>query len=356
MTAPSDWPIKAELFAELSGSVGNITFTPKSDVIFSYHPFFDPDTRVAKLNADRKSAIPFPNTDWNTPKEDTDQFLDSVLGLRCDGNGVVWMIDMGLRSDLTPKLVGWNTNTDSLERIYYVPTPAALPSSQHNDFTIDEKRRQIIIADEGVGRDGDGTDAALVVIDMKTGATRRLLQGHESCLPEKVSVVIDERELTVDGKTGKEPLRIGADGIVADLNFEWLYFGPLSGGWIYRIRLDDIADTSLSDAELGNRVEKYAEKPNNGGLGIDRDGNLYLTAVETNAVGIIPTETPTYAVYAAHNDIVWPDGVSYAPDGYMYVSAAQVSEAAIFNDGDARNHPPYRIFRFPPLAPSRLGY
>ena len=353
MTAPSDWPIKAELFAELSESVGNITFTPKSDVIFSYHPFFDPDIRVAKLNPDRQSASPFPNADWNTPKEDTDQFLDSVLGLRCDGNGVVWMMDMGLRNDLTPKLVGWNTNTDSLERIYYVPAPATLPSSQHNDFTIDEKRRQIIIADEGVGRNGDGTQAALVVIDMKTGATRRLLQGHESCLPEEVSVVVDGRELTVDGK---EPLRIGADGIVADLDFEWLYFGPLSGGWIYRIRLDDIADTSLAEAELGKRVEKYAEKPNNGGLGMDEDGNLYLTAVETNAVGVIPADTQTYAAYAAHDDIVWPDGVSYAPDGYMYVSAAQVSEAAIFNDGDARNQPPYRIFRFPPLAPGRLGY
>ncbi|MEN0002071.1 MAG: hypothetical protein AAF940_14410, partial [Pseudomonadota bacterium] len=73
-------------------------------------------------------------------------------------------------------------------------------------------------------------------------------------------------------------------------------------------------------------------------------------------VGIIPADTRTYAAYAAHDDIVWPDGVSYAPDGYMYVSAAQVSEAAIFNDGNARNRAPYRIFRFPPLVPGRLGY
>ncbi|MEO0486098.1 MAG: L-dopachrome tautomerase-related protein [Pseudomonadota bacterium] len=353
MSTPSNWPIEAELFAELPESVGNITFTPAGDVIYSHHPFFAPDTRVARLNADRQSYTPFPNRDWNTPQDDTDLYLDSVLGLRCDGAGVVWMMDMGLRTGAVPKLVGWNTNTDSLERIYYVPPPATLPSSQHNDFTIDEKRGQIIIADEGVGGDGDGTPAALVVIDMKTGATRRVLQGHESCLPEDVSIVVQGRELTVGNGA---PLRIGADGIVADLDFEWLYFGPLSGGWIYRVRLDDIADVSLSQRELGDRVERYAEKPNNGGLGIDRDGNLYLTAVETTAVGVIPSDTRTYAEYAAHDDLIWPDGVSYSTDGYMYVSAAQVSEAEGFNKGQALNKPPYRIFRFRPIASGRLGY
>lgn len=349
----TNWPLKAEKFASLPQAAGNITFTPKNDVIFSHHPFFEPAIRVAKLNADRVSSTPFPNLEWNTSKTNTDHYLDSVLGLRGDGNGVIWMMDMGTRGGVTPKLVGWNTNTDRLERIYYVTAPATLPESQHNDFTIDEKRGQIIIADEGIGPGGDGTKAALVTIDMKTGATRRLLQGHESCLPEEVSIVVDGRALTTGDGT---PLRIGADGIVADLDFDWLYFGPLSGGWIYRIKLDDIADETLSQTELGKRVEKYADKPNNGGLGIDRNGNLYLTAVETTAVGVIPAKTREYVEIGSHPDLIWPDGVSYAPDGYMYVSAAQVSEAAGFNGGTARNKPPYHIFRFRPMAPSRLGY
>ncbi|MEO1406703.1 MAG: L-dopachrome tautomerase-related protein, partial [Pseudomonadota bacterium] len=209
MTDQLNWPIEAELFAELPESVGNITFTPSNDVIYSQHPFFDPDIRVARLNADRKSYDAVPNLDWNTVKADTDHYLDSVLGIRCDGAGVVWMMDMGIRTGVTPKLVGWNTNTDRLERIYYVPAPATLSTSQHNDFTIDEKRRQIIIADEGIANGGDGTPAALVVIDMKTGATRRLLQGHESCLPEEVSIMVGGRELTAGNG---QPLRIGADG------------------------------------------------------------------------------------------------------------------------------------------------
>jgi len=295
----------------------------------------------------------FPNAEWNTPNDSHDHYSDSVLGIRSDGNGVVWMMDMGNRTGLTPKLVGWNTNTSSLERIYYVPAPATLPESQHNDFTIDEKRGLSIIADEGIGPGGDGTQAALVTIDMKTGQTRRLLQGHESKLPEDVPITVEG----VDLKTGEgDLLKVGADGLVTDLNFEWLYYGPLSGVWIYRVKLDDIANTELSEKELGARVEKYAEKPNNGGLSMDRDGNLYLTAVGTNTVGVIPADTRKYRVATEHEDLIWPDGVSYAPDGYMYVSAAQVWRAAGFNDGKGTNKAPYYIFRFKPLVPGRLGY
>lgn len=46
-------PKTAELVAELPQSVGNVTFTPTNRVIFSHHPFFSPDVRVAELNDDR---------------------------------------------------------------------------------------------------------------------------------------------------------------------------------------------------------------------------------------------------------------------------------------------------------------
>jgi hypothetical protein len=48
--------------------------------------------------------------------------------------------------------------------------------------------------------------------------------------------------------------------------------------------------------------------------------------------------------------MVWPDGISYSPDGHMYVSASQVSAAAMFHGGKAENKTPYLIYRFKPLA------
>ncbi|MDY7096715.1 MAG: L-dopachrome tautomerase-related protein [Pseudomonadota bacterium] len=346
-------PIEAELFAELPQAVGNITSTPTGEVIYSHHPFFEPDVRVARLNADRRTFEPFPNLSWNTPREGDDRYLDSVLGLRGDENGVVWMLDMGNRTGITPKIVGWNTWHNRLERIYYIPAPASRPESQHNDLIVNNKDGVFVIADEGIGEGGDGTQAALVVVDMETGATRRLLEGHVSTLPEDVAITVDGNVL-MDGDTG--PLRIGADGIAADKDFDWLYFGPLSGTSLYRVRFDDLLNEELDEEELGERVERYAEKSINGGLSMDQEGNVYSTMVESREVGIITPDERRNRVFARSDDMVWPDGVSFGIDGYMYVSAAQVSRAAAFNDGNGNNAPPYRIFRFKPEAPGRIGH
>src|SRR6195952_5067905 len=99
-------PVPAEIFAKLPQSVGNIAFTPDNQLIFSHHPFYSPDVRVARLTSPT-TFEPFPNAEWNTPKKGTDQYLDNVLGLRSDESGVVWIIDMGFRTQITPKLVGW---------------------------------------------------------------------------------------------------------------------------------------------------------------------------------------------------------------------------------------------------------
>jgi sugar lactone lactonase YvrE len=349
--------VTAELFASVPHSVGNITFTSDNRVIYSHHPFFSPDVRVAELDADRKNFKPFPNAGWNTPRAGIDQYLDSVLGLRGDESGIVWMLDMGQRTPLTPKIVGWNTSSNRLERIYYLPWPASLPESQHNDFVVDVKNRKFYIADEGIGPGGDGTKAALVVVDMNSGAARRLLQGHVSTLPEDRPITVNGKALTVPGKDGKPVvIKVGADGIAADKEFEWLYYGPLNGTSIYRVRISDLVNETLTEAELGSRVERYATKPNNGGLSIDADGNLYLTEVETKAVGVISANDRQYRRFAWNDHLVWPDGVSYAPDGFMYVSAAQIPLAALLNEGTAHNKPPYYIFRFRPLAAGRVGH
>src|SRR5262245_55515396 len=87
-------PVPAEVVARLPNSVGNIAFTPDNQIIFSHHPFYGPDVRVAKLTSPT-SFEPFPNAEWNTPRDGTDHYLDNVLGLRSDENGIVWIIDMG---------------------------------------------------------------------------------------------------------------------------------------------------------------------------------------------------------------------------------------------------------------------
>ncbi|BAV06930.1 hypothetical protein FLA_2950 [Filimonas lacunae] len=338
---------RPEVYATVNNAVGNITFTPQGELVYSHHPFFNPDIRVMKYNAQSKSSVPFPNLEWNTPRSTDDQYLSSVLGIRNDANGIIWMLDMGQRNNITPKMVGWNTRTNQLERIYYIPASALVPESQPNDMMVDTKHGVFVIADEGIGNGGDGSKAALIIIDMKTGAAKRLLQGTRTTMPENTPTIINGKHLAINNKD----LLVGCDGITADANFQWLYYAPLNGTKVYRVQMSDLLNTQLNSNTLDAKVETYASKPNNGGLSIDINGNLYLTSMETNSVTVILAKDRSVHELVADDNLLWPDGVSYnAVDGYMYVSAAQVHLGAVFNNGQNKAKAPFYIYRFHPLA------
>ncbi len=349
-------PVNPEIEARQPEPLGNATFTPDGRIIFSHHPMFETTTRVGEMTSPT-TFRPFPNAEWNTPRPGTDHYLDSVLGLRSDENGVVWMLDIGSRTGIGSKIVAWNTRTDQLEHLYALHEPAIRAGSEPNDLVIDPKHGMIYIADEDAGEGGDGSRAALITVDMQTGEARRLLEGDVSTRAEDVPVHVDGRDLVRREKDGTTvPHRVGVDGIAIDHAFEWLYYGPLSGRAVYRVRVADLLDPALTDEQLGARVERYADKPISGGMSIDAEGNLYLTEVEARAVGVVPAKGRAYQRIASHPDMHWPDGLSYAPDGFLYVTADQLPRAAPLNGGTLEAKPPYLTFRFQPLAPGRLGH
>ncbi len=338
---------EAEVFATVDQAVGNITFTNNGDLVYSHHPFFGPEIRVVKFDKKTNTTTPFPNLEWNTPRDTDDNYLSNVLGIRNDENGIIWMLDMAQRDNVTPKIVGWNTLSNSLERIYYLPKSVVPAVAQPNDMVVDTKNGYFIIADEGIGNGGDGSKAAFIIVDMKTGKARRVLEGTRTTLPENTPTVIDGKHLAVDGKD----LLIGNDGITADASFEYIYYGPLNGSKIYRIKTLDLVNQEFTDTVLETKIETYSEKPNNGGMSIDMDGNLYLTALETKSVAVVLAKDRSVHTMIKNDNLVWPDGVSYNHvDGYMYVSAAQVNRGAVFNDGKDLSTTPFYIFRFKPIT------
>lgn len=338
---------EVETYATVDQAVGNIAFTNDGELVYSHHPFFGPEIRVVKFDKKTNTTTPFPNLEWNTPRDTGDNYLSNVLGIRNDKNGVIWMIDMAQRNNVTPKIVGWNTKTDKLERIYYLPKSSVPAISQPNDMVVDTKHGYFIIADEGIGNGGDGSKAAFIIVDMKTGKTRRILEGTRSTLPENTPTIINGKHLAVNGKD----LLVGNDGITADKNFEYIYYGPLNGSKIYRIKTLDLVNEYFTDEALDSKIETYSDKPNNGGMSIDNDGNLYLTALETKSVAVVLAKDRSVKTMVQDENMVWPDGVSYNHvDGYMYVSAAQVNRGAPFNNGKSVATQPFYIFRFKPIA------
>ena len=360
-----------EVFAQLDSSgVGGITQMPDGQVIIGYHPFYSPKTQVALLNADRKTTTPYPSASWQSCKNadgswktDFNTCVDWVLGLHTDANGILWLLDSAKSTDvaagrpagLVPKLVGWNTKGKRLERIIPITGGCTVPESQHNDFVVDLKHNVIVDADEAIGENsaGVGNKAALVVVDMTTGTCRRLLQGDPRVMPVMDPIKWDQGTATA----GSFNLYVGVDGIALDKDSEWLYFAPLSAHKVYRIRMADLLDTSLSAAQLAAKVETYADKPFNGGMSIDNAGNLYLTEVGEKAVGVIPPDTRTYSRFVTDTKMVWPDGVTFNSDGYMYTGAAQLPLTSVLqSDGVAKNKAPYLVYRFKPKAPGTPGF
>ncbi len=338
---------EAEVFATTNQAVGNITFTNNGNLVYSHHPFFAPENRVMIMDVKTKESKPFPNKAWNTPRDTDDNYLSNVLGIRNDENGIIWMLDMAQRNNVTPKIVGWNTKTNSLERIYYLPKSSVPEIAQPNDMVVDTKNGYFIIADEGIGNGGDGSKAAFIIVNMKTGKTRRVLEGSRTTKPENTPTVINGKHLAVNGND----LLVGNDGITADKDFEYIYYGPLNGTKIYRIKTSDLVNETYTDADLDTKIETYSKKPNNGGMSIDMDGNIYLTALEKQSVAVVSAKDKSVKTIAKHKNMVWPDGVSYNHvDGYMYVSATQVNNGAVFNNGKDKSSTPFYIFRFKPIV------
>lgn len=372
-----------EVYAELQqAGIGGISQMPDGQVIVGYHPFYQTvtSTQVALLNADRKSTTPYPaalrqtcrNTDGSfvAPINGKYDFcLDWVLGFHTDTNGILWILDSVKSTDkadpvhprpaaLHAKLVGWNTRTNALHKVIDLDS-STISESQHNDFAVDLVHNVIVIADEAIGENsaGAGVKAALVVVDLATGTSRRVLQGDVSVLPH-TDPIRWEAQAGVPAQSWG--LRVGVDGITLDKNGDYLYFAPLSGYRMYRIHMADLLNTALTATQLSAKVEDYAAKPYNGGLSIDGHNNLYLTEVGGRSVGIIPADTKVYKRYVTDDKLIWPDGVTYNADGYMYSGAAQLIQTGVFQSnatppGTANNAPPYRIYRFRPEAAGTPG-
>ena len=191
------------------------------------------------------------------------------------------MLDNGTRGEATAKIVAWDTDEDELHRVFYLPHPVTLSSSFLNDLTLHPEEPYLYISDPAAG-----SDAAIIVVELETGRARRVLEGLHGVVPEQIKLEMDGRAMQVrrpDGSSA-EP-QIGANPIAVDRRGDWLYFGPMKGRTLYRIRTDYLHDSSLSVQELASRVEGYAEKPICDGISIDSKGNIYVSDVQNNAIG-----------------------------------------------------------------------
>ncbi len=339
---------KFDVIANFDTGPGNVAVTDNGRIIMSMHQFYQPKYTVVEYK--NNALSPFPNKELADSDSISTLKLDSVLGIRSDASGIVWMLDNGMRGGVTPKLVGWDTKSDKLHQVIHLPPPVAPKDAFVNDFAVDTKHRHIFISDPA-----GGANAALIVVNLSSGTARRVLEGHHSVIPENVDLIIDNVPIQVKDKFGNlvRP-HIGVNPITEDLNNEWVYFGPMHGLSLYRIKAEDLANENLDAKVLASRVQRYSDKPISDGMTIDKDNNIYLGELAANAIGVISADKK-YRRLAQCPRLSWVDSFSFGPDGQLFAVVNRLHQSGTLNGGVSVSKPPYYLLQIKALAAGLPG-
>lgn len=320
----------------LNQGPGNLTVAPDGTLVLSLHQFFAPDLRVVQF---KDNAV--------TPVAGTEK-IDAVLGLQFDRQGTLWLLDNGLRTQQPPTLLSRAPNATAFTGIDL--SPVTPKNAFVNDLAVDRTHGAVYIADPA-----GGTNAAIIVVDIASGKLRRVLEGHTSVIPEDGDLIIDGEPVEIAQPDGTRVRpKIGINPIALDAQDDWLYFGPMHGTALYRVKTEDLRNEALGKTALASKVERFAQKPICDGISIDTAGNIYLGDLANNAIGVIDAQGK-YQILHQDPRLSWIDAFSFGPDGRLYTLANQLHRSAVLHGGERTVKPPYQLFRLTPLAPGVPG-
>ena len=299
--------------------------------------------------------VPFPSAVMSLPSDrPAAEWLVSVHGMTTDTRGRLWVIDDGKRAghsipDGGAKVMGFEPDTGRIVAQVVLEPPALRPDSHMNDLRVDLSHGAAGTA--YVADSSFGTNPALVVVDLATGAQRRVLADHPSTQPDRgFMAVLEGRPLVWKAKDAPFPTG-GVDGVTLSPDSKTFYYSPLSSRRLYSIATDILADPQATEAQLAAAVTDEGEKGFADGLCSDLEGRIYTTNGEHDAVFCRDTDG-SFGVVVRDPRIIWPDGI-FATPTHVYVVCGQWNRLAGMNDGVNRRRPPYLLIRSPiiPVAP-----
>ena len=274
------------------------------------------------------------------PSDDAQSLFETPLGVAVDRQNRLWTIDHGNHGTGKPRLLAFDLSTGEVVHDHVFDSSVAQLGSFLQDLQVDSTGEHIFIADVSFWR----KNAGLVVYDVETGKGRRVLDRDPSVSAQDWLIRNPTKDMVFFGVVVLKP---GVDGIAIDRSDEWLYYGAMAHDTMYRIKVADLLDDSLSAGVLAARVEAVGPKPLNDGLSTDNDGNLLITDVEHNAV-IRMKPDGELTTLVRSNRIRWADALSYGPEGWLYVADSAIPDQMLRSKAHIAARAPYHIFRFKP--------
>ena len=299
--------------------LGAVAVAPDGRLFVNYSRWFGP-VSIAVAEVVKQQPVAYPDRSWNQGDEAPvgEHFL-SVQSVYVDRDGRhLWVVDaanpqmQGMVSGGV-KLVQIDLKTNRVARVIGFDASAAPAGSYFNDVRIDLPRQVAYLSDLGLG--------AVVVVDLASGKSRRLLENHPSVKSEEITMSINGKPwLMPDGSAR----RVNVTGIALDRPGEYLYYKPLTARKLYRIRTQYLRDKSLSPQALAGKVEYVATVGGTDSIDFGPDGYLYLTTYEHSSISRYKDGQLTQVI--RDERLSWPRSVAFAADGSMYVTTYRLQE------------------------------
>jgi len=145
-----------------------------------------------------------------------------------------------------PKLVGVDLNGNEVFQTIRFPSNVALPTTYLNDVRFDLRK-----GGAGVAYITDSSDKGpngIIVVNLASGQSRRLLNDHPSTKAEPNFVPTVEGKPLMQRKPGQppQPLKMGSDGIAISADGDKLFYCPLASHHLYSVSTSALLDEQLT--------------------------------------------------------------------------------------------------------------
>ncbi len=298
---------QARVFAEASLPVGNVTASPQGRVFFNLHPFGGPErfTDATVFEWVDGEARPYPDLASQAG-------FVGVLGMTADRQGRLWMVAPAGLEDRPSRLLCFDLSTDTLLFDHALPAEAGMFPQ---DLRVTPDGRTVVLADTGAF---NLADPALVVFDVQTRATRRVLEGHPSVAAQRWRMQTAAGPYTL--AYGLVTFAVGVDGVAISHDGAWLYYATMSHDSLYRVPVDVLREAG---ADVAAAIERVGTKPLSDGIEIDADGRVFVTDVEHGGLVEVRPDG-TLRTLTRDSGVVWADGVTRLPDGTVLFTDSRI--------------------------------
>ena len=312
---------------------------------------------VGEIRAGEGRVVAYPDEAINqTNPNDLAAALVSVQSVVVDPVDRLWILDTG--SPLFqptkyggPKLVCVDLKTNQVIKKILFPQSVALPTTYLNDIRFDLR----------IGREGVAyiTDSAqngpngIIVVDLASGESWRRLNDHPSTKSADLQSflpIVEGRAFVVkqqDENNGsvKVAANMGSDGVAISATGELLYYCPLASRKLFSVSTKALIDRTRDDQYVSQTVRDEGDKGGaSDGLESDAEGRIYVTNYEHNSI-LRRNQDGEWETIVHDPRLLWPDTLSLASNGYLYVTANQLHRQARFHNGQDMRRKPYVLFR-----------